>query len=152
LPSFAFPSSLYFYLELDEPLPHRSEFAYTDPMMRGIRGATTVTENTAGAIHEATRELLERLLLDNSLEFEQICSVIFTVTPDLNAAFPAEAARALGMTMVPLLNALEIGVPGRLEKAIRVMMHVETDKGQLEIKHIYLRGATVLRPDLASAQ
>ncbi len=121
-------------------------------MMRGIRGATTVTENTSEAIHEATRELLERLLLDNSLVFEQICSVIFTVTPDLNAAFPAEAARALGMTMVPLLNALEIGVPGRLEKAIRVMMHVNTDRGQLEIKHIYLRGATVLRPDLASAQ
>ena len=121
-------------------------------MMRGIRGATTVTENTAEAISEATAELLERLLLDNTLEFEQICSVIFTVTPDLNAAFPAEAARALGMTMVPLLNALEIGVPGRLEKAIRVMMHVNTNKGQLEIKHIYLRGATVLRPDLASAQ
>jgi chorismate mutase len=121
-------------------------------MMRGIRGATTVTENTAEAINEATQELLEKMLLDNTLEFEQICSIIFTVTPDLNAAFPAEAARAMGMTLVPLLNALEIPVPGRLERAIRVMMHVETERKQDQIKHIYLRGAVVLRPDIASAQ
>jgi chorismate mutase len=121
-------------------------------MMRGIRGATTVIENTAEAINEATQELLEKMLLDNTLEFEQICSIIFTVTPDLNAAFPAEAARAMGMTLVPLLNALEIPVPGRLERAIRVMMHVETERKQDQIKHIYLRGAVVLRPDIASAQ
>ncbi len=121
-------------------------------MMRGIRGATTVIENTAEAINEATQELLEKMLLDNALEYEQICSIIFTVTPDLNAAFPAEAARAIGMTLVPLLNALEIPVPGRLERAIRVMMHVETERKQDQIKHIYLRGAVILRPDIASAQ
>lgn len=121
-------------------------------MMRGIRGATTVAENTSEAILEATRELLSQLLEDNQLEYEQICSIIFTVTPDLNAAFPAEAARAIGMTMVPLLNALEIPVPGRLEKAIRIMLHVNTDKTQAEIRHVYLHGATVLRPDLVSAQ
>ncbi|MBB6099192.1 chorismate mutase [Deinobacterium chartae] len=121
-------------------------------MMRGIRGATTVPENTSEAILEATRELLVRMLEENDLEFDQICSIIFTVTPDLNATFPAEAARALGMTMVPLLNALEIPVPGRLERAIRVMMHVETLRSQAEIRHIYLREAISLRPDLVSAQ
>lgn len=120
--------------------------------MRGIRGATTVIENTAEAINQATQELLEKMLLDNALEYEQICSIIFTVTPDLNASFPAEAARAMGMTLVPLLNALEIPVPGRLERAIRVMMHVETERKQDQIKHIYLRGAVVLRPDISSAQ
>ncbi|GGJ19794.1 chorismate mutase [Deinococcus roseus] len=121
-------------------------------MMRGIRGATTVTENTSEAIHEATTELLQKMLDANTVEFENICSIIFTVTPDINAAFPAEAARAIGMTTVPLLNALEIPVPGRLQKAIRVMMHVETEKKQADVKHIYLREAVVLRPDIASAQ
>jgi chorismate mutase len=78
---------------------------------------------------------------------------MFTVTQDLNAAFPAEAARnGLGMKFVPLLNAVEIDVPGRLTKAVRVMMHLNTDKLQRDIKHVYLRDAVVLRPDLESAQ
>jgi chorismate mutase len=131
-------------------------------MMRGIRGATTVSENTSAAIHQATRELLVAMLRQNALaadpehlsaaDCDPICSIIFTVTPDLNAAFPAEAARALGMTSVPLLNALEIPVPGRLAHAIRVMMHVDTHKSQAEVRHVYLREAVSLRPDLASAQ
>jgi chorismate mutase len=132
-------------------------------MMRGIRGATTVTENTPAAIFDATKELLVEMLEQNSvcqrasapteLELEPLCSIIFTVTPDLNAAFPAEAARnGLNMKFVPLLNALEIPVPGRLQRAIRVMMHINTDKKQQEIKHVYLRDAVVLRPDLESAQ
>lgn len=126
-------------------------------MMRGIRGATTVEENTATAIHTATRELLLAMLDANGIgrtaeDFEPLCSVIFTVTPDLDAAFPAEAARAVGMTAVPLLNALEIPVPGRLQRVVRVMMHLNTDRPQAEVKHVYLREAASLRPDLASAQ
>ncbi len=132
-------------------------------MIRGVRGATTVTENTATAIFEATQELLVEILDVNRLcadaknptfeELEAVCSIIFTVTKDLDAAFPAEAARnGLGMKFVPLLNALEIHVPNRLERAIRVMLHLNTNKSQREIKHVYLRGAVVLRPDLESAQ
>lgn len=132
-------------------------------MTRGIRGATTVSENTAAAIFEATRELLVEMLRVNEVaadpehptleELDALCSIIFTVTPDLNAAFPAEAARnGLGMTMVPLLNAQEIPVPGRLQRAIRVMVHLNTSKSQTEMHHVYLREATVLRPDLVSAQ
>ena len=132
-------------------------------MIRGVRGATTVPENTSEAIIEATRELLVAMIGANHLaqhpetpseaELETICSIIFTVTPDLNAAFPAEAARnSLGMKFVPLLNALEIPVPGRLQRAIRVMMHVNTSKSQREVHHVYLRDAVVLRPDLESAQ
>jgi chorismate mutase len=132
-------------------------------MIRGVRGATTVGENSSGAIFEATKELLVEMLAANDLcqdannptleELEVVCSIIFTVTQDLNAAFPAEAARnGLGMKFVPLLNAVEIAVPNRLERAIRVMLHLNTDKTQREIKHVYLRGATVLRPDLESAQ
>ena len=132
-------------------------------MIRGVRGATTVTENSQGAIFEATQELLIEMLRLNKicadpsfptlLELESVCSIIFTVTQDLNAAFPAEAARnGLGMKFEPLLNAVEISVPGKLEKAIRVMMHLNTDLSQREIKHAYLRDATVLRPDLESAQ
>lgn len=134
-----------------------------DGPMRGIRGATTVSDNTSQAIFEATRELLVEMLRENAmaedpdrptpLELEAVASIIFTVTPDLNAAFPAEAARnGLGMKFVPLLNALEIPVPGRLERAIRVMMHVNTTRSQREIHHVYLRDAVVLRPDLESAQ
>ena len=135
---------------------------YDEPM-RGIRGATTVSDNTSQAIFEATRELLVEMLRENAmaedpdrptpLELEAVASIIFTVTPDLNAAFPAEAARnGLGMKFVPLLNALEIPVPGRLERAIRVMMHVNTTRSQREIHHVYLRDAVILRPDLESAQ
>lgn len=132
-------------------------------MMRGIRGATTVIENTPEAIFDATKELLMQMLEQNSIcqeahtpkdsELECLCSIIFTVTPDLNASFPAEAARnGLNMKFVPLLNALEIPVPGRIQRAIRVMMHFNTEKSQKDIKHVYLQGAVVLRPDLESAQ
>ncbi|HEX2863008.1 MAG TPA: chorismate mutase [Deinococcales bacterium] len=132
-------------------------------MTRGIRGATTVTENTPEAIVSATLELLTEMLRANELaadpsrpttdELDALCSIIFTLTPDLNAAFPAEAARnGLGMTMVPLLNAQEIPVPGRLQRVIRVMLHVNTGRPQREMRHVYLREAVRLRPDLTSAQ
>lgn len=121
--------------------------------LRGIRGATTVEKDEVALIHEATRELLLAMLEANDIQdFEIIGSIFFTTTPDLCSTFPAEAARAIGMTTVPLMCTQEIPVPNRLPRAIRVMMQVNTKKTQKEIKHIYLRDAVSLRPDIASAQ
>lgn len=118
-------------------------------ILRGIRGATTVESNDAEEILEATRELLQAIVEENGLATEDIASAIFTVTPDLNAEFPATAAREmLGWKYVPLLCATEINVPGRLGKCIRVLVHVHTDRSQQELKHVYLREATQLRTDL----
>lgn len=119
-------------------------------MLRGIRGATTVEEDTPQAILEATEELVREIVAENGVIVEDVASALFTVTPDLHAEFPAAAARRIGWTMVPLLNFTEIGVPGRLERCIRVMVHVNTDRGQDEIVHVYLRKAVSLRPDLVS--
>lgn len=119
------------------------------PAVRGIRGAITVEQNRSGDILEATRELLTAIVKENTLSPEDIASAFFTVTADLNAEFPATAARELmGWTYVPMLCANEIGVPGRLGMCIRVMVHVNTVKSQQELKHIYLKGAAVLRQDL----
>ncbi|MCA9025012.1 MAG: chorismate mutase [Planctomycetaceae bacterium] len=121
--------------------------------VRGIRGATNVTENSATEILEATRELLEEVLSRNGLDrFEDIVSAMFTTTPDLNAAFPAEAARGIGMNSVPLICASEIAVPNSMPLCIRVLLHVNTDKAQQEMVHIYMRDAKRLRPDMESAQ
>ena len=121
--------------------------------VRGIRGATTVPENSASEILDATRELLEQILDRNGLtEFEDIVSAIFTTTTDLNAAFPAEAARGLGMSQVPLLCGSEIAVPNAMPLCIRVLLHVNTDRKQDEMVHVYLREAKRLRPDMESAQ
>jgi chorismate mutase len=118
--------------------------------VRGIRGATTVSEDTAAAILEATEELVREIVADNGIRPEDVASALFTVTPDLHAEFPAAAARRMGWTMVPLLNFTEIGVPGRLERCIRVLVHVNTERGQNEMVHVYLREAVTLRPDLVS--
>ncbi len=121
--------------------------------VRGIRGATTVEKDNAELLLEATRELLVAMLEANDIvSYEPIASIFFTTTPDLCSTFPAEAARALGMTTVPLLCNQEIPVTNRLPRAIRVMMQVNTQKTQSEMKHIYLREARSLRPDLFSAQ
>jgi len=121
--------------------------------LRGIRGATTVAADEPEAILSATRELLEAMLERNGIDdFEPIAAIFFTTTPDLTATFPAEAARALGMTMVPLLCNQEIPVPGRLPLVVRVMLQLNTTKSQDEIQHVYLGGAAALRPDLTSAQ
>lgn len=121
--------------------------------VRGIRGATSVTEDRPELILEATREMLQELLKANEIEsFEEIVSAIFTTSPDLTATFPAEAARALGMTQVPLLCASEIAVPNSLPRCIRVLLHVNTERSQAEICHVYLRDAKKLRPDMKSAQ
>jgi chorismate mutase len=121
--------------------------------LRGIRGATTVERDEAELILEATKELLGEMLRANDItEFEPIAAIFFTTTPDLSSTFPAEAARRLGMTMVPLICNQEIPVPNRLGKAVRVMLQLNTQKSQAEMKHIYLREAKSLRPDLVSAQ
>jgi chorismate mutase len=121
--------------------------------VRGIRGATTVEADTAELVLEGTRELLVAMLELNEIgDFEPIAAIFFTTTPDLRSTFPAEAARDLGMTMVPMLCNQEIPVPGRLARAVRVMLQINTTKRQEEMRHVYLRGAVVLRPDLVSAQ
>jgi chorismate mutase len=114
---------------------------------RGIRGATTVEENTAQAILTATRELLELIVESNDLKVEDVASAIFTTTPDLTAAFPARAAREMGWHDVALLDAQEIPVPGSLERCIRILIHWNTERSAAEIRHVYLRGAQILRPD-----
>ncbi|MBO8138509.1 MAG: chorismate mutase [Desulfotomaculum sp.] len=119
-----------------------------DIIIRGIRGATTVSRNTSQEITEATQELLNTIVYENDINLDDICSVFFTVTKDLNAQYPARAAREMGWTNVPLLCAQEIDVPGGLPQCIRVLMHVNTTKKQDQIKHIYLRQASRLRPDL----
>jgi chorismate mutase len=118
--------------------------------VRGIRGATTVTEDSQDAILEATGELVREIVTANAILPEDVASALFTVTPDLHAEFPAAAARRMGWTMVPLLNFTEIGVPGRLERCIRILVHVNTDRAQNEMVHVYLREAVSLRPDLVS--
>lgn len=118
-------------------------------MIRGIRGATTADENTLEAILAATRELLEALIGANGLQPDDVASAIFTTSPDLNAAYPARAARAFGWRDVALLCAREIDVPHGLEKCIRVLIHWNTTVRAGEVRHVYLRGAVVLRPDRA---
>ena len=121
--------------------------------VRGIRGATTVEADDPERILEATRELLQVMLEENGIEeFDAIAAIFFTTTQDLRSTFPAEAARSLGMTMVPLLCNQEIPVPDRLPRCVRVMLQLNTRKAQDEMKHIYLREAKRLRPDLVSAQ
>lgn len=117
--------------------------------VRGIRGAITVERNEGQLIIDATRELLETIVEQNRLDTKDICSVFFTVTSDLNTEFPAKAARSLGWQLVPLLCALELDVAGALSRCIRVLVHVNTTKSQDEIKHVYLRDAAGLRPDLS---
>uniref|UniRef100_A0A7C5RFC6 Chorismate mutase AroH n=1 Tax=Thermus caliditerrae TaxID=1330700 RepID=A0A7C5RFC6_9DEIN len=122
-------------------------------MVRGIRGAITVEEDTPEAIHGATRELLLKMLEMNGIRsHEELAAIIFTVTEDLTSAFPAEAARQIGMHRVPLLSAREVPVPGSLPRVIRVLALWNADIPQEAVKHVYLREAVRLRPDLESAQ
>ncbi len=116
---------------------------------RGVRGATTVTENSREAILNATRQMLALLIRRNQVKSTDIASAIFTVTKDLYAEFPALAARQLGWLEVPLLCGYEIEVPGSLPRCIRVLVHWNTDVPQNEIQHIYIHDAVRLRPDLS---
>jgi chorismate mutase len=119
---------------------------------RGIRGATTVEADTADAILKATRRLLARLVEANTVDVADIASATFTVTPDLTAAFPAQAARELGWQHVALLDAQEIPVPGSLPRCVRVLVHWNTVTPQQEIRHVYLGRAASLRPDLQESR
>jgi chorismate mutase len=119
---------------------------------RGIRGATTTDANTREAILEATRDLLERLIKANDLHADDIASVIFSTTPDLNAEFPAVAARDLGWRDIALFCTHEMAVPGSLSRCIRVLIHWNTTRRANEIVHVYIREARNLRPEHATLQ
>ena len=119
--------------------------------LRALRGAITVEANEAAAILSATEELVRELMQRNALEPEQMVSCIFTCTDDLDAEFPAVAARDMGLSAVPLLCAREIDVPGALPRVIRILLHCYVDP-DAEPKHVYLRDAESLRRDLQGAQ
>ncbi|HSL46748.1 MAG TPA: chorismate mutase [Anaerolineales bacterium] len=121
--------------------------------IRGLRGATTVSADEPDLILQATRELLEAVLEANyTMKPDDVASAIFTVTDDLTSTFPAQAARQMGWDMVPMLCGREIPVPSSLPRVIRVLVHWNTELPQSEIKHVYLRDAVKLRPDLVAAQ
>ncbi len=124
-----------------------SENGYRPVVCRGIRGATTVGENTSEAILEGTRDLLARIVEANDLRPEDIASVIFTTTTDLNVEYPALAARQMGWNDVALMCAHEMAVPHGLKLCIRVLIHWNTTRRADEIHHVYIRGAVSLRPD-----
>ena len=119
--------------------------------MRGIRGAITVEADEPQAIVSATKRLLASMIEQNGVDLDDIASVLFSLTPDLRAAFPALGAREMGWVHVPMLHFSEIDVPGSLPRVIRVLMHVNTARSQTEVEHVYLDGARVVRPDLAKA-
>ncbi|WP_138753503.1 chorismate mutase [Paenibacillus sinopodophylli] len=120
--------------------------------VRGIRGAITVGANEEQPILNATIEMLNRIVTDNEIVPDDICSVFVTVTNDLDEAFPAKAIRQMkGWELVPLMCALEVPVKGSLERCIRLMVLINTDKKQAEIRHVYLNGAEALRPDLSKS-
>jgi len=117
--------------------------------VRGIRGAINIATNTKEEILSKSRELLEAILKANKIEADDIACAIFTLTPDLNADFPAYAARQLGWRDVPLMCARELDVPEAMEKVIRVLLLVNSDTPSSKIRHQYLGDTPKLRPDLA---
>ncbi|MEI6043724.1 MAG: chorismate mutase [Chloroflexota bacterium] len=119
--------------------------------VRGIRGAISVPENSAEAIYAATQELLLRIFEENQLNYDDIGSIFFTTTRDLDAGFPAFAARKLGLTDIALMCGHEMEVPGALPRTLRVLLHVNTTKSGAELRHVYLGDAVTLRPDKTSS-
>ena len=116
--------------------------------VRGLRGATTVDEDTVSQVTQRSQELMRELMARNGLAEDDIVSVLFTATPDVTSCFPATAIREIGFGAVPLLCAAEIAVPGAMPLCIRVLLHVHTTKTRDEIHHVYLHGAQGLRDDL----
>lgn len=116
---------------------------------RGVRGATTADSNTREDILTATRQLLALMIRVNGIQPEDVGSAIFSLTRDLDAEFPALAARQLGWLDVPLLCTYEVDVPGSLRRCVRVLLHWNTEKPQAAIQHIYIKEAVRLRPDLS---
>lgn len=117
--------------------------------LRAIRGAVPIEEDTEGAVHQATAELLRAMLDRNGLHADDVVSIFFTATPDLRSVFPAEAARMVDLHRVPLLCAREIDVEGAMPRVVRVLLHAYTDRGPDEVVHVYVGEARRLREDLA---
>ena len=115
----------------------------------GVRGAIDVPSNQAEEILEATQSLLKELIVENAIRIGQIASVVFSATPDLDAVAPAKAARDMGWTKTPLFCVQEMLVKGSLPRCIRVLMHVNGDRNQDEVRHVYLGAARSLRSDWA---
>lgn len=120
--------------------------------VRAIRGATRLTGDDTGELHTAVVELLTELLTGNALDRADLISIMFTATPDLHCGFPAAAARAMGLTDVPLMCAQEIDVPGAMPLVIRVMVHTWTDRPRTDLYHPYLRGTEALRAPVEDAE
>jgi chorismate mutase len=120
----------------------------TTTRVRALRGATTVDVDVREQVIERTQELLRELLDRNGLVEDDLISIVFTATDDVHSAFPAEAAREAGMTHIPLLCARELEIDGGMERCIRVLVHVQTDRAVTELRHPYLHGARQLRTDL----
>jgi len=120
----------------------------TFPLLRGLRGATTCSDDTPDAISESTQELLLQMMERNELAHDDIVSVLFTTSTDLVSAFPATSARGVGFGDIPLICASEIAVPGSKERCVRVLMHVYTTRSRSDMRHVYLRDAQSLRDDL----
>ncbi|MEC7880787.1 MAG: chorismate mutase [Chloroflexota bacterium] len=118
---------------------------YKKNNVRGIRGATTIESNKSELIKDATKELLEKMVLDNNISTDDIAAVFFTTTPDISDEFPAVAAREMGWDTVPLICGHEMSVPHGLEKCIRILIMWNTEVKQKEIRHPYLRNAKSLR-------
>ena len=116
--------------------------------VRAIRGATTIDDDTPESITERVVALLSRIMERNGLVEEDIISILFTATEDVVSAFPAAAARSMGLGAVPLICARELSIVGAVPRCIRVMMHVSTEHSREEIHHVYLEGAQGLRDDL----
>jgi len=121
-------------------------------VVRGIRGAVDASENSAEEILQKTETLLRRMLEKNQVDAEAIAAIFFSLTPDLNAAFPATAARKIGLTQVPLFSSVEVNVPGAPSRMIRILILANIERTQSEIFHVYLGEARKLRPDLAAEE
>lgn len=121
-------------------------------MIRGVRGAICASANSREAIFDATRKLLIHMFAKNEIEITDIAAVFITATKDLNADYPAYVMREMGLRMVPLMCATEIDVPGALQRVIRILILVNTDKPQDQIRHLYVGDAARLRPDLAGEE
>lgn len=122
---------------------------HVSKVCRGIRGATTADSNSREDILQATTQLLALMIRKNDIQSKDVASAIFTTTSDLDAAFPALAARQLGWLDVPLLCTHEIDVPDSLRKCIRILLHVNTEREQADVDHVYVKDAVALRPELS---
>ena len=120
--------------------------------VRALRGATTIDDDTPAQINERVKALLHELFQRNGLSNEDVISLVVTGTADIRSYHPATAARAFGLHDVPILGAQEMEIDGTLPRCVRLLLHVETDLAKDEVRHIFLEGATVLRPDLADAE